>query len=318
MIMRLFSKPSPKTFSLLSIGQRGVGKTVFLAGSYAELQGDDRSDHPQSSWFECQDSEVQSNLDKILYHVQQTGLYPPATIKITNFNFSLKHHALRGIKTLCNFRWWDIPGESCNLRNPDFQELVLNSHGCCVFINAQALVHDSDYAHTLEDIFNQVIAIASLIGQHRLNYAFALILTKCDALASGPATQLQLEQNLQPLTMRLDALNANYKYFYSAIPIVSISGTSMLNARGAADPLLWLLSELNKHHRFQPDRTLASSLTQTVFAPPLFPPHVQRSLLTLTLITLGLLGVVMLFLFAIGYSITNPIQVPSQEQPSRL
>ena len=35
--MNLQSKSHPSTYNLLSIGQRGVGKTVFLAGSYAEL-----------------------------------------------------------------------------------------------------------------------------------------------------------------------------------------------------------------------------------------------------------------------------------------
>lgn len=70
------------TFNLLSIGQRGAGKTVFLAGSYAEL-------HPYSNqyikpqeklWFDCQNSQVQENIDKILSYVAQVGMYPPSTL----------------------------------------------------------------------------------------------------------------------------------------------------------------------------------------------------------------------------------------------
>jgi GTPase SAR1 family protein len=308
--MPLFSKSSPKTFSLLSIGQRGVGKTVFLAGSYAELQGDafDLDDHPQPCWFECLDADVQTNLEKILRHVQQTGLYPPATIKITTFNFSLK----RGIKTLCKFRWWDIPGESCSISNPDFQEIVLMSHACCVFINASALVHDQDYTKSLEDIFNQVVAIASLVHQHQLNYAFAIVLTKCDLLEPGSITQIQVEQNIQPLLIRLDAIKATYQRFYSAIPIVSISGLSTLNARGAADPLLWLLSELNKHHHFQSQQNLASGLAQTRFTRQIFPPQLRKSMLWLAIASLSILGIGIAILSTSNFF--TPIQSPAKEQ----
>lgn len=316
--MRLTSKSSPKTFSLLSIGQRGVGKTVFLAGSYSELQGAYSSEHPKSSWFECQDSDVRANLEKILYHVQQTGLYPPATIKITNFNFGLNHQAIWGVKTLCNFRWWDIPGESCNIRNPDFQEIILTSHGCCVFISAQALVHDQDYTQALEDIFNQVVAIASLVHRQRLNYAFALVLTKCDLLEPGTVTQLKIEQNLQPLITRLDTIKASYKRFYSAIPIISMQGVSTLNARGAADPLLWLLSELNKHHHFQPQQDLASGSTQYVFTQQIFPANLRKLILMLAIASISLLGLVISLLFALGLFTVTPNQTPVQEQKIHL
>jgi GTPase SAR1 family protein len=312
--MRLFSNPSPKTFSLLSIGQRGVGKTVFLAGSYAELQGNAfqlDGTRPQSCWFECLDVDVQTNLERILYHVQQTGLYPPATIKITSFNFSLKQQTLSGIKTLCKFRWWDIPGESCNIRNPDFQEIVLSSQACCVFINARALVHDREYAQSLEDIFNQVVAIASLVNQHQLNYAFAIVLTQCDLLETGSVTQLQVEQNIQPLMVRLDAIKANYHRFYSAIPIVSMGGVSSLNARGAADPLLWLLAQLNKHYHFQPQRNLATGLTQNLFVQQILPPQLRRYVVILAIASLAILGVSVAVMISAG--LFNPPHLPVKQ-----
>lgn len=279
-----------KNSSLLSIGHRGVGKTVFLAGSYAELQA--QSEHPQPFWFECQDSDVQENLEKILYHVQQTGLYPPATIKITSFNFNLKRQTLWGTKTLCQFRWWDIPGETCNINNPDFQEMVLASQGCCVFISADALVHNQTYASMLEDLFNQVVAIASLSSQHGLNYAFALVLTKCDLLQPGAVTQLKIEENLQPLITRLDAVKANYQRFYSAIPIVSMAGATALKARGAAAPLLWLLSQLNRHHRFQPAADLGSGLSQNLSVGQVMSPALRRYVVICALFSVGILGAI--------------------------
>lgn len=309
-----FPKPSPKTFNLLSIGQRGVGKTVFLAGSYAELQPDRSSSSTQPVWFECQDIDVQENLEKIISHVQRTGLYPPATIKVTNFNFNLKRQSVWGVKTLCDFRWWDIPGEICNIRNPEFQEMVLASHGCCVFISADSLVHDQSYSEVLEDIFNQVVAIASLVSQHGLKYSFAIILTKCDLLEAGAVTQLKIEQNLQPLITRLDAVKANYQRFYSAIPIVSMEGSSTLRARGAASPLLWLLSELNKHHQFYAQHDLANGLTQNLSVGQLLPVHLRKYILFVSLLSVGILGTIALLLFSANFS-TVPPQQDTASQP---
>ena len=311
--MNLLPGTTPKTFNLLSIGQRGVGKTVFLAGSYAELHANSELDNPQQLWFDCQDTQVQENINKILSYVARTSLYPPPTIKITNFNFSLKRRSLWSSKTLCHFRWWDIPGESCNIRNPDFQKIVLTSHGCCVFINANALINNEAYPQELENIVKQVVAIASLVGQHDLKYAFALILTKCDLLEPGPLTLLQIEENLQPLLTRLDAVKANYQRFYSAIRVVPIEGAATLRARGAAAPLLWLVCELSKTHNFQPQQNLASGLTQNFFTGEILPPSARKYILLLILASL--LGAITFLFFAFNLSTLDPEQSPVKEQP---
>lgn len=337
--MQPLSQPSPKTFNLLSIGQRGVGKTVFLAGSYAQLQANasamavktsltsggmhpsklrlgirQRIDRSSPFWFECQDEDVQANLARILLHIGRTGLYPPATIKITNFNFQLKQRTAQGIETVCNFRWSDIPGESCNLRNEEFQEIVITSHACCVFINAQALIHDPSYAPTLQDIFNQVIVLASLVQQHRLQYAIALVLTQCDLLEAGDATQL--ETKLQPLIRRLSDIKVNYRLFYSAIPIETIEGHFTLKAKGTADPLLWLLTELNKRYRSQPERNLASGFAQNQARQRRFSPRLGRFIVVLTLTGISLLGIGILLLFELDLVKKTPKPLPTQEQRS--
>lgn len=262
--MNFFSRNSPKIFNLLSIGQRGVGKTVFLAGSYAELQLNIQDEsQTQEFWFDCQDYQVQDNIEQLLGYVAHTGQYPPATMKITNFNFSLKRQNLWSEKTLCQFQWWDIPGEICNIRNHrEFQRMVLMSHGCCVFIDAEALVRDRDYLKSFEEIVRQVMGIASLVNQRGLQYPLALIFTKCDLLQLGPLSQLQIEENLQPLITVLDSAKANYKRFYSAIPIVSTQGVSILKAKGAAEPVLWLTSELRKIHNWQWHSDLGTGLMQ--------------------------------------------------------
>lgn len=246
--MNLLSGTATKTFNLLSIGQRGVGKTVFLAGSYTELHADSQTERSGQLWFDCQDSNVQEKIESILSYVVQTGQYPPPTMKVTDFSFSLKRNSLWGAQTLSHFRWWDIPGEICNIDNRDFRSMVSTSHGCCVFIDSYALVYNNAYIQALEDIIEQVTAVTSLVSLNVLKYSFALIFTKYDLLDPGPLSRHQLAKGLQPLTSRLDALRANYQTFYSLIPIVRAQGASTLRPIGAAAPLLWLVWELSLAH----------------------------------------------------------------------
>jgi len=250
-----------------------------------------------------------------------TGQYPPPTLKITNFNFSLKRHSLWGVETVCHFRWWDIPGEICNIKSPDFKAMVATSHGCCVFIDAYKLVYDNTYLQLLKEIIEQVMAIASLVQLNELKYPFALILTKCDLLKLDSIKQKQVEDNLEPLITRLNGVKANYQTFYSFIPIVQTENASTLKAKGAADPQLWLVQELNKAHNlgliknplsvvtlFRTRRSQVEQLVdgelQSLFIPTeksarvekllgkyLFPTN-PKNLLLLALAIIGLVGII--------------------------
>lgn len=81
--MNLLPGNTPKKFNLLSIGNRGVGKTVFLAGSYAELHSHGRAERIQQLWFDCQDAQVKEKIDRLLSYIAQTGHYPPPTATAT-------------------------------------------------------------------------------------------------------------------------------------------------------------------------------------------------------------------------------------------
>ncbi|MBD2452479.1 hypothetical protein H6G76_36385 [Nostoc sp. FACHB-152] len=235
---------SAPTFNLLSIGHRGVGKTVFLAGSYAELHTDYQTKQKQNMWFDCTEGQVQENIDSILRYISETAHYPPATMKITNFSFSLNRRSWWGTETVCNFSWSDIPGEICTIHNSDFRAMVSNSDGCCVFIDAYALVcKGKAYIELLEEIIKQVMAIASVAYLHDRHYPFVLIMTKCDLLKSDRLSK-DLQQLLQPLTSRLDAVKAQYQTFYSMIPIARTRNSAKLDPRGAAAPILSLVWEL--------------------------------------------------------------------------
>lgn len=245
--MNVATSQGLKTFNLLSIGQRGVGKTVFLAGSYAELNNSEFKN--RQLWFECQDSQVQENIERILNYVVQTQEYPPPTIKVTSFGFSLKRRNWQGTQTLCHFHWRDLPGEICQSHNPEFRQLVSSSHGCCVFIDAQALVKNPAYLPALTEIIEQVTAIASLVYLNGLKYAFAIVLTKSDLIENIGDRQQQIEQQLQPLTQSLESTRATYQIFYSCIPLVKVAGVPTLLAKGAEVPLTWLAGELYNAHQ---------------------------------------------------------------------
>jgi len=233
------------TFTLLCIGQRGVGKTVFLAGSYLELYPDNQKDDLEKPWCDCQDNQVQANIEKITSYIAQTGEYPPLTTKFTNFSFSLQHHSAWGTQT-SHLGWWDIPGESCNIEDLQFQSIMASSDACCVLIDAYALMHDSAYPEKLEDIITLVTATASLVSLNDLKYAFALVLTKCDLLKPGLPEQRQIEERLQPLIGKLNAMKANYQTFYSFIPIVQTAGAATLQPKGTAAAFLWLAQQLSQ------------------------------------------------------------------------
>lgn len=256
--------PKNRTFNLLSIGQRGVGKTVFLVGSYTELQTQNPKNQPHKLWFECQDNQVKENIDKILKYIERSNQYPPPTMKIVNFNFNLKRQSLWGEKTVCHFHWDDIPGEICNVHNAEFRQLVFNSHGCCVFIDAYALRHSDAYVQVLEDIFEQVMALTSLVYLNRLNYPLTLVLTKYDLLESNAVTQQVINTKLQPLITHLNNVKANYEIFHSSVPLSRENDRVNLKPKGTAVAILWLVWELNKIHHSSADNQLLGLIRRLV------------------------------------------------------
>ncbi|WP_235108636.1 tetratricopeptide repeat protein [Acaryochloris sp. 'Moss Beach'] len=61
---------------------------------------------------------------------------------------------------------------------------------------------------------------------------------------------------------RLDANQIQYRRFYSTIPIVKNGKMSVLQAKGASAPLLWLATELSKIHRKGRPQSLASGFNR--------------------------------------------------------
>ncbi len=242
----LLSKELP-TFNFLTLGRRGVGKTVFFAGCYAEVNNGfftQRKD--QSLWFEGQNPQDKEHLDSLLNYVAKTGEYPPATLKITEFNLDLKRRDPWGKKTLCHFRWYDIPGEYCNFERPDYQQMVLKSHSCYVFLNAAHLIHGSTYLESLDSVLKQVISIANLKSNTTTEYTFALIFTQFDRLPNQNIGRLQIEETIRPFLITLEEKGIKYLRFYSEVPIVKVENHYKLKPKGTAVSLIWVVSELQE------------------------------------------------------------------------
>ncbi|MBW4696357.1 MAG: hypothetical protein KME03_00410 [Aphanocapsa lilacina HA4352-LM1] len=235
-----------KTFTLLSIGQRGVGKTVFLAGSCAHLL--ERRGSSQLLWFESKDGDSRKQIDKILEYMARTGEYPPATAAVSTFQFSLKCRSALGTRTLCHFRWQDIPGEICHVLDPAFRQMILTSNGCCTFLDAEALLEREDYLEEAAGVIEQVMLIANLVALNRLKYAFTLVLTKCDRLRSQPQLAVRLEERLQPVLEQLQVLGCHYRVFQSGM-VLRAGAPVPVEATAGVDALVWLVSEVNKAHR---------------------------------------------------------------------
>ena len=312
--MKLLSPIKPPIYNLLSLGERGVGKTVFLVGSYAELNSvsdidpDLAPNLAPSLWFECQYNPEKELLESILNYVSQTGHYPPPTLKITDFHFAFKQRKRWGVKSLCYFRWWDIPGEYCNFENPYYQTMVLNSHSCCVFINADRLVHDASYVQSLETITKQVVSLARLIDRTAIPYAFALIFTQCDQLPPGAIGQLQIEEKIQGLVSALESVSAKYHRFYTGIPIVEREGVFKLQSNGVSSAFLWLVAELYKKKSFGLDKSLEASLQDNTDSQKLLPTFSPK-------ILWGLGGIAALIILGLGcnffFKQPNSTQTPT-------
>lgn len=245
------SAPKPdniqlKTYNLLSIGQRGFGKTVFLAGSYAQFKAEAENNPLVPLWLECEAQEAQKNINNVLNYIARTGEYPPATMKITNFDFSLQQNRSWGKETVGRVCWWDTPGESCQIYNPAFLSMVVNAHGCCLFLDAQALVEQGDKPQELEALLNPIQTIAEIIHYNGLKHPLALILTKCDLLKAKAVNWQRLKKSLSPLTDYLSALPINYQTFYSEIPIEQVEGVATLKGTQTSMPLIWLVEEMKK------------------------------------------------------------------------
>ncbi len=294
--MSALSKSKIPVFNILSLGQRGVGKTVFLAGAYVQLNYIFGQVYSKEFWLDCSKDKDRKNLQGILDYVSQTGKYPPPTLKITDFLFRVqqRNRWTNKMTPVCQLRCWDIPGETCKFEHPDFQEIILNSHSCCVFINGYQLATDSSYLATLDEIIQQVIAIASLIQHTHHYYPFALIFTQCDRLNPEPIGRLQIEKNLQPLIKALKAVEAKYQRFYTGIPIVRQQNRFQLEASGAEGPFLWLIEKLYSIHCAQSSQTLASVIKQDA-PPPRRLPSIKAILSnTSTKVILSSLGLLVL------------------------
>lgn len=260
-------------YSFVSIGQRGVGKTVFLAACYLESHRD--TEQQRLLWFDCEDRDARRKIDNLLVYVAKTGEYPPATLKITNFEFLLKQRSQWGHQTLGQVRWWDVPGEACHIDNPDFTAILTHSDGCCLFLDAPSLVQTADNPSPLARLLQPLESAVELFINQGLSLPLAIILTKCDQLPPHPLYWQRLKKALNPFVIRLQAWQANYKLFYSEIPIIELDGVSTLQLTRLGTPIYWLFSNI---HRSRQAETTVVDPQMPYYIPTALPTWFHRLL----------------------------------------
>lgn len=234
-----------KTLSLLSLGHRGVGKTVFLAASHIELNKRGPKEQTWKGWcgFDFDDERSRRNIGTLLASIERTGIYPPPTPTVSDFTLrlSLKLSPI-SLGTLCRFRWQDVPGELCVQKNQQLKSMVMAAHGCCLFIDAPALVDGGDHLG-MSNTVDQAMSIAVLATNNRLVMPFAVVLTKCDMLARRAGVELRLQERLDELVGPLVALVPSCRIQCCQAPVEPLGEQYRLQPSGCAEVLVWLMQK---------------------------------------------------------------------------
>lgn len=240
MFSQYLKKKEKDAYSFLSIGNRGVGKTVFLSSIYTQ------NFKPSNSgmWLEFEDEEIKNNLNNIVNYMQKNGQYPSATLKIGNFDFVVKQRNQKEIKDLCLVRWWDIPGETCNLRHPGFLNLLVNSDGCCYFLDGYELIKNLIVKdnQAVKQLLKPLLSLLKIFVWNGLNLPFAIVITKIDLLNDDQIRKLNniLKKYVEKW---IQGTIIDYKIFYSGIILVKGENHYQLKIYQSETPFFWLLTE---------------------------------------------------------------------------
>lgn len=290
-------------YSILNVGRRGAGKTVFLTASYLEYR--QYRQERRWLWLECADPQARQNIDDLVLYVARSGEYPPATLKATRFDLLLQQRRQQGVETVAQIRWWDAPGEICDPRRPEFLELLRQTQGCCLFLEAPLLVRQADNPHYLGKLLEPLANLGEEIERANLALPVALILTQCDLLPPQPLVWQRLQRALSPLRQQLTDSRFPHQVFYSEAPILEQDGIPRLCLNRAGAPLYWLMEQmgLSPEERLHPPPEPApDSLTA----------RSQRGLLLPLLIALGAAG---LGLYGLSQQSAPPPQDVQESSP---
>jgi hypothetical protein len=222
----------PKIYTLMSVGTRGVGKTVFLVSCYQELL-------KHSLRLKCEDEESEKNIQKILDYISRTGQYPPATLKIGNFDFRVQRREGERERTVGIVRWWDVPGESCQLYNLAFLTMMLHADGCLLFIEAGSLAGEDTKNPVPLNTFKTIL---ELVSHNKPEFAVGVVITKCDRIPDDSDERARLQNIVRKLDEDLKTSAVNRELFFSGVVIDP--DTRTLRSDRAESFSRWLLSRV--------------------------------------------------------------------------
>jgi hypothetical protein len=277
-----------KIYTVLSIGQRGAGKTVFLAGCYQAFKNQYDNQKTANIAWKCEEKESEEDIEKVLSYVARTGQYPPATLKISNFDFSLERNSGNQPEKMATIRWWDIPGESCQIYNLAFVNMALQANGCLLFLEATSLLNEQQKPDKSLKIFQTLIEI---INHNKPDFNLGVIITKCDLVMGDQKPWQDLQLKIQELAENLRDKQVNHRFFNSQVLIDSQQGT--LQANQALESMAWLFSQIDQQLvNFSETTNLTpEQSTPTLAAKPI--KNLVTILVSLVVIsTLGLTGII--------------------------
>jgi GTPase SAR1 family protein len=239
-----YASRSNETFTFQLIGQRGVGKTVFLATMSSQYN--DLTEYGLCS----ADVQTENQVQQILTFMRNNGSYPPATNRSIPFTFDLyPKGSSQSRKPLCTFRWEDIPGEICQLWDEGFNNSTANSSGCLIFVDANALMANPNYTENLDQLNDLLLPLVNIVALNSIAYPVAIVLTKCDMVGTLTTQIMEiLQERLQPITRGLKRFNITHKVFYSSLTLTRPENTDpyILTVGNTESPLLWLIEEIQR------------------------------------------------------------------------
>ena len=184
-----------------------------------------------ANYFEITDMQKIIDINNMLLHRK----------KVETTDFSLEKKSGDQSDKIATIRWWDIPGESCQIYNLAFVNMALQANACLLFLEAASLLNDSDKHNNYLRIFQTLIEI---INHNKTRFNLGIIISKCDLVVSDQKCWQNLQLKVKELEQKLREQKVNHRFFYSTVLIDSQQGT--LQANQALDSLSWLLSQIDQ------------------------------------------------------------------------
>lgn len=191
------------------IGNKSSGKTTYMTSAYGHLQRD------ITGGFTIKTVDnIDHNSFVAQYNALKTsGIYPPATMKRSSYNFNLYYNG----NNVHSFQWNDFNGGIIDERvteNASFLKKDMeNSDGLMLFFDAVELKNN-----TLETRVRQIIRlIAQNLKNIERQYYISIIVTKADLIKLNSVDDFEVI--LPPIEPLINIIDVNENIEWLLVPV---------------------------------------------------------------------------------------------------